>query len=162
VSAERGRFHHRRDGRQAALQMLYQWEVGRTPIEQVIPAFLSLRATSLDPDAQAFATDLASGTIERLPEIDPLIAAGAEHWRLSRMAIMDRLIMRMAVYEFLYRTDTPAKVAINEALELAKTFSTDDAVKFINGILDGIRKKLEAGRGPGAGDRGPDETTTAE
>jgi N utilization substance protein B len=149
--AQRGRFHDRRDGRQAALQMLYQWEVGRTPVDEVIRSFQTAHGGSLAPAAQAFAADLVTGTAGHLSEIDPLIASGAEHWRLSRMAILDRLIMRLAVYEFLHRPETPPTVVINEALELAKRFSTDEAVKFINGILDGIRRKLE---GSGAGSQG--------
>jgi N utilization substance protein B len=72
-----------------------------------------------------------------------LIAEAAEHWRIERMNVMDRLILRLATYEFLHESETPAKVVINEALELARTFSGDEAVGFINGILDAIRKKLE-------------------
>ena len=78
-----------------------------------------------------------------IADIDPLITEAAEHWRLERMNVMDRLILRLATYEFLHEADTPGKVIINEALELARTFSGDDAVRFINGILDAIRKKLE-------------------
>ena len=72
-----------------------------------------------------------------------MIAEAAEHWRIERMAVLDRLVLRLAVYEFLHEADTPAKVIINEALELARTFSTDEAVKFINGILDAIRRRLQ-------------------
>jgi N utilization substance protein B len=79
----------------------------------------------------------------RLDEIDALIAASAENWRPERMAVIDRLILRMAVCEFVRDKDTPPAVVINEALELARTFSSEDAVKFINGMLDGIRKKME-------------------
>jgi N utilization substance protein B len=90
-----------------------------------------------------FATTLANCVAASIQELDPLIVEAAEHWRLERMAVMDRLILRLAVYEFLHQKGTPAKVIINEALELARTFSTDEAVKFINGILDGIRRTLE-------------------
>jgi transcription antitermination protein NusB len=80
--------------------------------------------------------------VARLETIDPLIAETAERWRPERMAILDRLILRMAVCELIRDADTPAAVVINEALELARTFSTEDAVKFINGMLDAMRKKL--------------------
>jgi N utilization substance protein B len=85
--------------------------------------------------------------VRRLEAVDKLIAETAEHWRPERMAVLDRLILRLAVCEMLQNAGpapaTPAAVIINEALELARTFSTEDAVKFINGMLDGIRKKIE-------------------
>jgi N utilization substance protein B len=86
---------------------------------------------------------LAHDTVRRLAAADALIADTAEHWRPERMAILDRLILRMAACELLQNSGTPPAVVINEALELARTFSTEDAVKFINGMLDGIRKKIE-------------------
>jgi len=92
--------------------------------------------------ARSFATSLADGTVEHMGEIDPLIEQSAENWRLARMPVMDRLILRLAVYEFLHQADTPPPVVIDEALELAKRFSTPEAVKFINGVLDGVRKRL--------------------
>ena len=89
------------------------------------------------------ATRMAEGTAARVADLDPLISASADHWRLSRMAIIDRAILRLAVYEFLHAPTTPRAVVIDEAIELARTFSTDEAVKFVNGVLDGIRKKLD-------------------
>ena len=82
-------------------------------------------------------------TVRRLPEIDALIADTAERWRPERMAIIDRLILRMAVCELLRDRQAPPAVVINEALELGRTFSTEDSVRFINGMLDAIRKKIE-------------------
>jgi N utilization substance protein B len=90
-----------------------------------------------------FAMNLARGVAATAPAIDPVIAAATEHWRLERMNILDRLVLRLAVYEFQHEAETPAKVIINEALELARTFSTDDAVRFINGILDTIRRRFD-------------------
>ncbi len=136
----------RRRAREAAIQVLYQWEVGRIDIAQAATTFFSQQWPGSDPppeDVRAFATDLATETVARLSAIDALIAETAERWRPERMAVLDRLILRMAVCEFLRGTGTPAAVVINEALELARTFSTEDAVKFINGMLDGIRKKIE-------------------
>lgn len=140
-------FRHR--GREAALQILYQWEIGRTDVERASQTFFGFQwpgGRQPPEDLRTFATELAHDTVRRLETIDPLIADTAEHWRPERMAVLDRLILRLAVCEMLRNAganSTPPAVIINEALELARTFSTEDAVKFINGMLDGIRKKLE-------------------
>lgn len=135
----------RHRAREAAVQMLYQWEVGRTTIHDVLKTFWthdSAGSPSLSDDLRAFAAHLASGVVNGVAELDPVIAEAAEHWRLERMNVMDRLILRLAVHEFLHEPDTPGRVIINEALELARTFSNDDSVRFINGILDAIRRRL--------------------
>ena len=135
--------HH---AREAALQMLYQWEVGRLSMVVVRQTFWTQEHDGREPladDLRTFAMTLAEGVAARVEELDPLIAEAAEHWRIERMNVMDRLILRLAVYEFLHQPGTPGKVVINEALELARSFSGDEAVGFINGILDGIRRKLE-------------------
>jgi N utilization substance protein B len=132
--------------RQAALQMLYQWEVGRLSMYEVRETFWTHTPEVGEPlstEQRTFATQLADGVADSIAETDPLITEAAEHWRLERMNVMDRLILRLATFEFLHQPDTPAKVVINEALELARVFSGDEAVRFINGILDAIRKKLE-------------------
>jgi transcription antitermination protein NusB len=139
-----GESRHR--ARQAAVQMLYQWEVGRLSMSEVVASFWHLGAEEVDvvPEpARAFAIGLAEGTAERIAEVDPLIAEAAAHWRLERMQIVDRLILRLAVYEFLCQPETPAAVIIDEALELGRSFSADASVPFINGVLDAIRRKLE-------------------
>jgi N utilization substance protein B len=140
ASRSSGQPRHR--GRESALQMLYQWEVGRVPIADVREHFWT--EAPIDPpveeDVRVFATRLAEGVAAHVEEIDPLITDATDHWRLERMHVMDRLILRLAVYEFLFEPDTPGKVIINEALELARTFSADDSVRFINGILDAIRR----------------------
>lgn len=135
----------RHRAREAAVQMLYQWEVGRVSMYEVRQTFWSGPAAEqeLAPEERALASTLSEGVAARLADIDPIIVEAAEHWRIERMNVMDRLILRLAVYEFLHEPQTPGKVIINEALELARTFSNDDAVRFINGILDAIRKKLE-------------------
>ena len=133
----------RHRGREAALQMLYQWEVGRMPIDEVCRTFWTGPAGAPPAEGiQAFAILLATGVAARTTELDPLIVEAAEHWRLERMNVMDRLILRLGVYEFLHEPETPAKVVINEALELGRTFSADESVRFINGILDAIRRTL--------------------
>ena len=93
-------------------------------------------------NVRAFAEQLARSTRANLDKIDPLIADTAEHWRISRMAALDRIILRMAIGEFLDGA-TPRNVVINEALELAKTFSGDESAKFVNGILDAVKKKIQ-------------------
>lgn len=126
--------------REVALQLLYQWEITGGG---VVPAVESYGSFETTPEKQRFiASALAKGTAAHLDVIDPLIAASTDHWRLSRMVVLDRMIMRLAVYEFLY-AGTPRPVVIDEALELAKTFSGEEAVAFINGILDTIRRRLD-------------------
>jgi N utilization substance protein B len=90
---------------------------------------------------RVFAERVARYTVSNLDKIDPMITEIAEHWRLSRMAALDRLILRLAIGEFL-QAETPRNVVINEALELAKTFSGEESAKFINGILDAVKKKM--------------------
>jgi len=135
----------RRRGREAALQILYQWDVGRGDIDRAVETFFGHQWPDAQPvpeDVRAFASALARDTVTRLAAIDALVADTAQHWRPERMAVLDRLILRLAVCELMRDVDTPPAVVINEALELARTFSTEDAVKFINGMLDAIRKKL--------------------
>ena len=139
--APAGASRHR--ARQVALQMLYQWEVGRVEMSAV------RRSRPAEPDEplpaalQGFAERLAEGTAAGIASIDPLISEAASSWRIERMNVVDRLILRLAVYEFLEEKDTPASVIINEAIELARSFSSDDAVAFVNGVLDAVRRKLE-------------------
>jgi N utilization substance protein B len=144
----------RHRAREAAIQMLYQWEVGRVAMFEVTETYWEhgswpeaagapAAGEEVGGEVRDFATTLANVVAASVQEIDRMIAEAAEHWRIERMAVVDRLILRLAVYEFLHQKETPAKVIINEALELARTFSTDEAVKFINGILDGIRRTLE-------------------
>jgi transcription antitermination protein NusB len=142
----RARKDPRHRAREAALQILYQWEIGKRDIERSSATFFDLQWPNTDPpadDLRNFATALAVDTTERLGTVDPLIAETAERWRPERMAILDRLILRMAVCEMLRDPSTPPVVVINEALELARTFTTEESVKFINGMLDAIRKKIE-------------------
>ena len=135
----------RHRAREAAVQMLYQWEVGKVSMFEVGQTFWThgpLESEPLNDDLRGFATRLATGVAGAVGELDPLIGAAAENWRIERMNVLDRLILRLAVYEFLHEPGTPAKVIINEALELARTFSTDDSVRFINGVLDAVRRSL--------------------
>ncbi|MBI4487376.1 MAG: transcription antitermination factor NusB [Acidobacteria bacterium] len=136
----------RHRAREAALQILYQWDVGGRDAAAAATTFFSHQWPDREPPAdelRAFASSLATDTVERLATIDPLIAETADRWRPERMAILDRLILRMAICELMRDGGPPPAVVINEALELARSFSGEESVKFINGILDAIRKKLE-------------------
>ena len=141
----RSRKDPRHRAREAALQILYQWEIGGRDVGQAAETFFGLQWPNADPppaDLRTFATALSHDTVARLGAIDPLIAETVERWRPERLAVLDRLILRMAICELLRDPATPPAVVINEALELARTFSTEEAVKFINGMLDAIRKKI--------------------
>lgn len=139
----------RHRAREAALQMLYQWEVGRSEPAEVAASYWTLEraGTPASEVVRRMATELALGAIAAVHENDPLLADSADNWRLARMAVVDRLILRLAVHE-LRSGDAPPSVVINEALELARTFSTEDAVKFVNGVLDAVRRRLEAAAPP--------------
>ena len=124
--------------------MLYQWEVGKSSPGDTILSYWPAHDEAGDvSDAhREFANALVRGTVGRVEEIDRLLASRAEHWRVERMAVLDRLVLRLATYEFLAESKTPAKVIINEALELARAYSGEEAVAFVNGLLDGVRKAL--------------------
>jgi N utilization substance protein B len=145
-----GEFRARRRAREAALQMLYQCEVGRMSPDEAIAAHGEVeQATRLEsPQAERFAAQLVAGTIAHVAEIDPVIAGSAEHWRPERMAVIDRLILRMAVYQLRHMPDVPPSVVINEAIELARRFGGEDSGRFVNGVLDAVRRKQEAAAGP--------------
>ena len=133
----------RRKARECALQMLFAADVAGTRGDQLARTFWSeLADNDLEPGSQEFATRLALGALGHLEEVDERIRSRAEHWRISRMALVDRNLLRLAVYEFLYEP-TPRTVTINEALEIARRFSTYEATQFINGILDAIKRDLD-------------------
>jgi transcription antitermination protein NusB len=133
----------RRKARECALQMLFAADVAEMPADDVVRSYWAeLGESDLDETAREFATRLAARTLSNLESLDERIRSRAEHWRISRMAVVDRNILRLAVYEFLYEP-TPRTVAINEALEIARRFSTYEATQFINGILDAIKRDLD-------------------
>ena len=133
----------RRKARECALQMLFAADVSGTRGDELARTFWSeLADGDMEPDAAEFATRLALGTLEHLNEVDERIRSRAEHWRITRMALVDRNVLRLAVYEFQHEA-TPRTVTINEALEIARRFSTYEATQFINGILDAIKRDLD-------------------
>ncbi|HKV99533.1 MAG TPA: transcription antitermination factor NusB [Vicinamibacterales bacterium] len=130
----------RHRAREAALQILYFWEVGRASPDEALAAFWAEHEPEAPEPLRAFAADLVHGTIAEVGALDAVVAAHSANWRLDRLAVIDRMILRMAVWEMRHEQDTPAAVVIDEAIELARTFSTDDSVRFVNGVLDAIRK----------------------
>jgi N utilization substance protein B len=132
----------RRKSRELTLQMLFQADVGKQDPDQVRQAFWRERG-DVGAEVQTFAEDLFRVATARAPEIDRLIEGHAEHWRMDRMAAVDRNLLRAAVAELLGFPTTPRAVVINEALEIARKFSSPEAVQFINGVLDSVGKELE-------------------
>jgi N utilization substance protein B len=130
----------RRKGREFALQMLYQIEVGGSR-EEALATFWEGKDAS--PEIRQFAEALVRGTLTHLEEIDALLRQGLEHWRLARIAAVDRNVLRLAAFEFLHQPQTPRLVIIDEAIDLAKCFGGDESGLFVNGVLDGLRKRLE-------------------
>ena len=134
----------RHRARQQALQMMFQWDVRRTPPEEIVGGYYGSLLISDDEDAtpprDEFAEELFRGVLADLAGIDERITRHAAHWKIGRMPVVDRNILRIAVYEIL-TTDTPAAVIIDEALELAKRFSSDDSAQFVNGVLDAVRRE---------------------
>lgn len=131
----------RRKSRELCLQMLFQWDMGKQTPEHVRQTFWAER-NDADRATREFADDLFRTALERHEEIDQLIQAHAQHWRMERMAAVDRNVLRTGVAEFLGFPDTPRPVVINEALEIARKFSAPESVQFINGVLDSIGKEL--------------------
>ena len=125
------------------MQMLYQHDIAGQPIDELFETYWTEMRDDVDEDVSHFANLLVQEAIHHLDDIDRLIAGRAENWRIERMAAVDRNILRLAVYEFLYESDTPKVVIINEALEIARRYSTYEATQFINGLLDAIRRHLE-------------------
>jgi N utilization substance protein B len=121
--------------------MLFQWDITHDSIDQIVSNFFEQQE-----ETQAvgdFARQLVIRTVEHIEKIDALIQRHAEHWRLDRMAIVDRNLLRLATQEFLFDKETPKAVVINEAIEIAQRFSSKESPQFINGILDSIKKELE-------------------
>lgn len=127
--------------RECALQILYQMDITSDNLEDSLKNYWLENENP--PEVVEFATNIVKGTCEKKSEIDKLISGYAQNWTLLRMAVVDRNIMRLAAYELLYCPDTPPKVSINEAVELAKKFGDAESGKFVNGILDRIHKEAK-------------------
>ncbi len=134
---------NRRKSRELCLQMLFQWDMGKQTPDQVQKTFWAERG-EMDEETRGFAEDLFRLAVERNAEIDELIQKHAQHWRVERMAAVDRNVLRTGVAEFLGYKKTPKPVVINEALEIARKFSAPESVQFINGVLDSVGKEISS------------------
>jgi N utilization substance protein B len=142
----------RRKSREIALQMLYQMEMtGQLPHE-VIELYYELESgdDNKKPDAAAlarpFAEELVKGVYSHRDKLDTMIVGASENWRLERMSIIDRNVLRIALYEMLYHLEIPPKVSLNEAIDLGKTFGSPDSGAFINGVLDHLLREIDTVR----------------
>lgn len=140
----------RHRGRERAVQWLYQWELSGLDLDDVLSREHQVDLQSPDRERDAWAVTLVRGTAREIGRIDPLITEHATNWRIERMAAVDRAILRLGVYELLATPETPPAVVIDEAVELARTFSADQAVAFVNGVLDAVHRGLAAAKS-GAG-----------
>ena len=130
----------RTQARECALQILYQIDItGESPEEVCANFWRYQEDESIEGATQDFAVALVKGVVEHLDSIDEKIAKYATNWQLKRMAVVDRNILRLSSFEILFREDIPVKVSINEAVDLAKKFSGEEAGKFVNGILDKVK-----------------------
>jgi N utilization substance protein B len=129
----------RRDAREAAVQYLYQREMQADQSDQALEEFYEMRG--LSPSGKRFCNELLQGWMQHREEIDEVIAKNARNFEFNRLSVVDRNVLRIACHEILFRSDIPAPVAINEAIEIAKKYSTEDSGKFVNGVLDNIRKQ---------------------
>ncbi len=140
------RWQGRRRSREVALQMLYQAEVGRLPIEQVVQTHESIGgpdAVEIDAEDREYAVRLTQGAWRERDALDQYTADAARNWRVERLAIVDRMLLRLAVHELLAHPSTPPRVVIDEAIDLARAYSGEQAAKFVNGVLDGVFKRLK-------------------
>jgi N utilization substance protein B len=133
----------RHRARELALQWLYQWEIGALDLDEVFDPGRQVELHTAEAERDALAETLVRGTAREIARIDQLIADHASNWRLERLAVVDRLVLRLAIHELLSHPDTPPAVVIDEALELARAFSTEQAVPFVNGVLDAVRRTLQ-------------------
>jgi transcription antitermination protein NusB len=131
----------RRKSRELVLQMLFQADMGKQTVDHVRHTFWAEHTTT-SAEVRGFAEDLFRVATDRVAEIDKLIESHAEHWRMERMAAVDRNLLRAGVAEFLGYPETPPAVVINEAIEIARKFSSPEAVQFVNGVLDSVAKDL--------------------
>jgi transcription antitermination protein NusB len=141
----------RHRSRKRALQVLFEWDMRGEPIDRAIAHYydtLYSEESETKPKPDKFMEELARGTVARAAEIDKQIEAKSEHWRLARMPVVDRNILRLAIYE-LSRQAVPAPVIIDEALELARRFSGDESLSFINGVLDAVHRQAATAGGTG-------------
>ena len=136
----------RREGREAAVQFLYQFDVNRRPLAELLVDFWTLRSgpgkAEASPKTRAFTEELVKGVTSHIAEIDAHITRFTANYEIHRIAVVDRNILRVGIYEMLHCADVPPVVSINEAIEIAKKFGSDESGRFVNGILDRLRGEL--------------------
>lgn len=130
----------RRRARRVTLEVLYEYDIANHPPGEILQR--RLEANNLDAPGREFASQLVQGILEYIDGMDVLISRYAPEWPLEQMAVIDRNVLRIAIYEFIASDETPVKVAINEAVELAKTYGSDSAPRFINGVLGTLAEKI--------------------
>jgi len=131
----------RRSGREAALQMLFQLEGSGVSADQAVELFWRTFEDA-DPEGKPYADSIVRGVADNLDTIDKKVAAASQNWRLERMSRVDRNLLRLGTWELMFRTDVPRAVILDEAVELAKSFGTDESSSFVNGVLDRIAENL--------------------
>jgi N utilization substance protein B len=141
----------RTKARECAFQMLYQWDITGLAMEKVVESFWRVRRTTTS--TRAMADRLATGAHSRVEELDAAIEEAASNWRLSRIAPVDRTVLRLGAFELIGEPDTPAAVILDEAVELAKRFGESASAAFVNGVLDAIRRKVRGGAPVAAGQK---------
>jgi N utilization substance protein B len=137
----------RTKARECAFQMLYQWDVTREPMERVCASFWRVRSTT--DQTRAMAERLARGAQQNVEALDVEIGQAATNWRFERIAAVDRNILRIGAYELMKEPQTPSKVIIDEAVEMAKRFGEADSPPFVNGVLDAVMRKVRGPQGEG-------------
>lgn len=135
----------RRRAREETLRILFQLEFEDAEFDKIVIQYWKNR--KVHGDIKEYSASLVNGIISHKKEIDKAIQSVSEHWRVSRMALVDRNILRMAVFEIMYEEKVDSAVIINEAIEIARKYSGDEAAAFVNGILDGVRKNIQKGKG---------------
>jgi len=135
----------RHKSRERALQILFSWDARKQPVDEAINAYFDTLYSEEHPLPDEFAAALVRGAVEHGTDLDQRISKHAEHWRLERMPAVDRNILRLAVYELTF-VGTPAAVAIDEAIELARKFSNEESAQFVNGVLDAVHRELGTGQ----------------
>ena len=138
----------RHKSRERALQILFSWDARKQPVDDAINAYFNTLYADVQPAPDDFAAALVRGAVEHGADLDQRISRHAEHWRLERMPAVDRNILRLAVYELTF-VGTPAAVAIDEAIELARKFSNEESAQFVNGVLDAVHREIGASAPPG-------------
>ena len=139
----------RHRARECAVQCLYQWEVTGADLDSILSGYWEAREID-EPAVAEFAEELFRGTVKRVEELDGIIADQTRHWRMDRMGLVEKSILRLGGYELVHERDTPTAVVIDEAVELAKRYSGPEAGAFVNGVLDGISARLRGDRADAA------------